>query len=123
MYKIDAVFASKLNEFIENPPKYPLDPLPADFKYDEESFNLLNLLTESNEIISSCGLTKLDENNLTKSNFDFIRSPIGYKISILIKGYLKYKKKTGNHKKIIKDILYLCLMKPKQRYKINEKNL
>ena len=46
--------------------------------------------------------------SLTKNNFDFIRLPIGYKISILIKGYLRHKKQQGEELKfVLKKILAL----------------
>jgi hypothetical protein len=55
---------------------------------------------------------------LSKYNFDFIRLPIGYKISILIKGYLKSKKNQADRKKALKNILFLSELDINRQYKI-----
>jgi len=47
--------------------------------------------------------------------------PIGYKISILIKGYLRYKLK-AKKTKIIRDILCLSLMPLGRKFPFNDKN-
>jgi hypothetical protein len=57
---------------------------------------------------------------LTRENFDFLRLPLGYKISILIKGFLAYKRRNKNHK-ILRDVLCLSLVQPGRRYKMGEK--
>lgn len=60
--------------------------------------------------------------NLSRSNFDFIRLPIGYKISILIKGYLKSKKILKERRVSLKRILFLSEMDCNKKYKINKEN-
>jgi hypothetical protein len=47
--------------------------------------------------------------------------PLGYKISILIKGYLAFKRRSRNHK-ILKDVLCLSLALPGRRYRMGEKH-
>lgn len=107
-YIINSTFELKLNEYLEKPFRKDGEKLRPD-QYDAEFFNLLALLRESNDILKECKLGRV-EGGLTKENFDFIRLPIGYKISILIKGYLNYKRRHKNTK-IIRDVLCLSLMR------------
>lgn len=82
---------------------------------------MLGLLRENNEILRECKIGRLGNGNLSKENFDFLRLPLGYKISILIKGFLVYKRKNRNHK-ILRDVLCLSLIQPNRKYKMSEKN-
>ena len=109
-----------MNHFIENPIILNGEELPQDQSINKEYFNLLGLLRESNEILRECRIGKLGNGRLTKENFDFLRLPLGYKISILVKGFLMYKRRSKNYK-ILRDILCLSLMHPGRRYKITEK--
>jgi len=58
---------------------------------------------------------------MTRENFEFIRRPIGYKISILIKGYLKLTNKS-KRKAILRNILELSTMNVNNKYKITADN-
>jgi len=59
------------------------------------------------------------EASLSRENFDFIRLPIGYKISILIKGFLKSKKNLRERRITLKNILCLSEMDCNNRYKMS----
>jgi len=58
---------------------------------------------------------------MTRENFEFIRRPIGYKISILIKGYLKLTNKS-KRRSILLNILTLSTMKVDKKFKITSEN-
>jgi hypothetical protein len=94
--------------------------MPAEPSH-KEFFNLLGLLRdEKNEILKECKIVKLGDGGLTRENFDFLRLPLGYKISILIKGFLAYKRRSKNYK-ILRDVLCLSLALPGRRYPMSEK--
>jgi hypothetical protein len=59
---------------------------------------------------------------MTKENFEFIRRPIGYKICILIKGYLKLITNKSKRKNILLNILTLSTMNNNNKYKITAEN-
>lgn len=61
--------------------------------------------------------------NISKQNFDFIRLPIGYKISILIKGYLKSKRNLKERRITLKNILLLSEMDCNRKYRIIPENV
>lgn len=43
---MNPVFEAKLNEYILSPQRVQGEPLPADYVYDEDFFNLLHLVRE-----------------------------------------------------------------------------
>ena len=59
---------------------------------------------------------------MTRENFEFIRRPIGYKISILIKGYLKLITNKTKRRSILLNILTLSTWNVNNKYKITPEN-
>lgn len=119
LYTLNATFEHRLNHYIENPFLLQGEDLPPDQPAHRDFFNLLGLLRESNDILRECRIGRLGT-QLSKENFDFLRLPLGYKISILIKGFLAFKRRSRNHK-ILRDVLCLSLVAPGRRYKMGEK--
>jgi hypothetical protein len=67
--------------------------LTAEERNCNDFFNLMNLLDQGgNKILSDCGLNRMN-GKMTKSVFDFIRSPLEFKVAILIKGVMLKKKR------------------------------
>lgn len=89
----------------------------------DDFFNLLSLLRQDNEILRECKIGNMrQQQNMTRENFEFIRRPIGYKISILIKGYLKLITNKPRRRSILLNILTLSTMNYNNKYRITTEN-
>lgn len=117
-YILNESFAKQLNVFIMNTSKVFGEPVKGS---NDEFFNLLLLLRDNNDILQKCKIGGMGEGRMTKDNFEFIRRPIGDKISILLKGYLKYK--SGKQKQsMLKNILVLSSWEVGNKYRVSDMN-
>ena len=117
-YNLNRHFEVKFNEYLENPFSAKGEEL-SDDQYDEQFFNLLGLLRESNDILKECKIGNMGEGRISKDNFDFIRMEVGAKVSMLVKGFLRHKLNHSRNSKIIKDVICLSLMPRNRRYRMN----